>query len=63
MIEIMALFKKKKVYLLAFLAVLGLWLCTWAFPSCSEQGLLFTVYFTGAQASHCSEISCSMRAQ
>ena len=34
-------FKNKKNYL--FSAPLGLCCCAWAFSSCSEQGLLFTV--------------------
>ena len=29
------------IYLFLFLAALGLRCCTWAFSSCSEQGLLF----------------------
>ena len=37
------------------MAVLGLCCCTWAFTSCGERGLLF---MAGAQASHCSGLSC-----
>ena len=38
------------IYLICFLAVLGLCCCTWAFSSCDEQGLLAS---WGPQASHC----------
>ena len=31
----------KFLFIYSFLAVLGLRCCTWAFSSCSEQGLLF----------------------
>ena len=31
----------QKIYLLLFLAALGLCCCAWAFSSCGEQGLLF----------------------
>ena len=35
-------FLKKFIYFIyLFLAALGLRCCTWAFPSCGEQGLLF----------------------
>ena len=38
-----------------FGAVLGLGYCTWAFASCGKWGLLSSC---GAQASHCSGLSC-----
>ena len=41
------------IYLL--LAALGLHCCTWAFFSCSEQGLFSSF---GAQAFHCGGFSC-----
>ena len=37
------------------LVALGLWCCVWAFPSCSEWGLLSSC---GVQASHCGGFSC-----
>ena len=36
-------FFKKFIYLIYFLAALGLRCCAWAFSSCSERGLLFVV--------------------
>ena len=38
-----------------FLAALGLHWCTWAFPSCGEQGLLSS---WSMRASHCGSFSC-----
>ena len=31
------------IFMYLFLAVLGLYCCTWTFSSCGEQGLLFVV--------------------
>ena len=46
---------KKKLHLtFYFLPVVGPCCSTWAFSSCSEQGLLFSE----VQASHCSGFSC-----
>ena len=36
-------FSKKDLFICLFMAVLGLHCCTWAFSSCSKQGLLIVV--------------------
>ena len=38
---ILLFFKIFIYFIYLFLAVLGLHCCTWAFPNCGEQGLLF----------------------
>ena len=43
------------LFIYSFLAVLGLCCYTWAFSSCSKQGLLSSC---GARASHCGGFSC-----
>ena len=49
------LFFKEDICLFYFLAALGLHCYTWAFSSCSEQGLLSSC---GMRASHCGGFSC-----
>ena len=62
-----------KMYLLYFLAAVGLHCCTWAFCSCGEWGLLFTCSYSSfvvcglpiaEQGSRYTDVSrCSARAQ
>ena len=40
-VQISLFFLKINLFILLFLAALGLCCCAWAFPSCSERGLFF----------------------